>query len=90
MKTVKTGPKVPLTVRVEPTRLEQLRTLAESQDTTVSALVDSAIDTILGTHGESAVLITKDDIAAFLPVAEAIGKPVPVALFLNIIRTQRP
>ncbi len=83
---MKKEPKVPMTVRVEKERLEKLQTLADSQDTTVTALVDSAIDVILST---SSVMLTKDEIAAFLPVAEAIGKPIPIALLLQIIRAQR-
>jgi predicted transcriptional regulator len=83
--------KVPLTIRTRPENMKRLRSLATAQETSVSALVEGAIDAFLSeqpvTNGE--VSFTKEDIERFLPVIEAIGKPVPLSLFLEIVSTQK-
>jgi predicted transcriptional regulator len=83
--------KVPLTIRTHPDNLDRLRELAKAQKTTTSALVDGAIETLLAGEAvaDDGIYFTKEDIEHFLPVIEAIGKPVPLSLFLKIISTQK-
>lgn len=91
MEKINSAAKVPLTIRTHPANLERLRIVAAEQKTSVSALVDEAIETLLaGQPGTSdGVSFTKEDIERFLPVIEAIGKPVPLSLFLKIVNTQK-
>jgi hypothetical protein len=54
-KTSKTGRYVPICVSVTPGRHGELRRLAKHHDTSVSAIVNAALDDLLATRGQAAV-----------------------------------
>ena len=89
MKTAKA--KELLTVRTNPEHIKRLKELAKEQKTTVSALVDKAIEQLLGGKLDMSgdVTISKEDLEKLCRVVDAIGKPVPLKLLLTINEVQK-
>ena len=86
--------KQPVTIRLDPNTIKRLKTLAVN-GTSVSLLINTAVRAWLG-EGHSFALnhedrpaITAEEIEAVLPVLKALGKPVHVGLFFELIETQQ-
>lgn len=93
------GPKLPLTIRVEPTSRAGLDELARSTNRTMSSLIDQAVQEFLVRQSIEGHLSPDDmntglcldtmDIERMHAVMQAIGVPIPLKIFLEIIETQR-
>jgi ribbon-helix-helix protein len=88
------SPKTPTTIRLKPDSLEQLKALANTTGRTVSSLIDAAVEEYLNRKPESLVpviskelLIGSEELKRMTDVVEAMGKPLPLNLFLDLIST---
>lgn len=96
LKEDKDAPKIPVTFRLSQDKHARLKELAEESRRTTSALMDQAIEEFLDRHliqdvrveNEEACL-DAEDIRKVGPVIEAMGTPVPLSLFLKIVRLQK-
>jgi len=92
-----------VSVRINATNLEKLKSCAEEMRRSVSILVDWAVDEWLkrksaeeSLEPSSAEVISGDflldaeDLKRMMPVVEAMGKSLPLKLFIDLIGTLRP
>jgi hypothetical protein len=84
--------KEPVTVRISTVIRNRLKQLAKD-GTTMSYLINQAIEQFLDgkpvtdIDGRPAILV--EEVEAVIPVLKAIGKPVHVDLFFELIETQQ-
>lgn len=89
------GNKRILTVRVKPANRAGLDQLAEREDRKVSSLVDEAVGDFLarrlGTQisAQGAFSLDSADIERIAPIVKAIGAPISLQVFTDIIEAQR-
>ena len=87
--------KTPLSIRVTPANRTGLQTLADKENRKISPLINQAIEEFLarrlGTEVSSNGPLSMDsaDIERIAPVVKAIGAPISLQVFTDIIQAQR-
>lgn len=94
------NPKKVVTARIDVEVLEKVDKIAMSSGHTQSALINRAVSDFVAhypnglpglvTSGSPSVAtVHAEDLKAILPVMEAMGKSIPVGLFLEMMKAQR-
>ncbi len=87
--------KLPITVRVTPENRTGLDRLAEQESRKVSSLVDQAVEEFLvrrlGVQFllKSILELDSTDVERAVPVMKAVGAPIPLQVFVDLIEVQR-
>ncbi|KND49261.1 MAG: hypothetical protein AB203_02600 [Parcubacteria bacterium C7867-008] len=89
------GAKRQLTVRLKPANRAGLDQLAERGNGNISALVDQAVEEFLARRSGTPIAaqgpfaLDSADIERIAPVVKAIGAPISLQVFTDIIEAQR-
>lgn len=87
--------KAPVTVRLSKESQLALKKLAERDGSTVSNLINQAVEQYLASQGQGTsesnhdTLLTVEDVEGMIPVIKALGRPMSIRIFLQLVQVRR-